>query len=279
MAGLAALIVFTALAAPPPPDALASWFRSVRPAESFGELVIRAAEVQLGRPYRKTEDRGRPEGPAPEPVSVELHRFDCVSLLESSLAVARCVFRGRRDERCFLAELEATRYRDGKRGDFASRLHYLEDWLADNARRGRLELLGPALGGLPLARPVHYLSRRRDRYPALSSPEVRARIESVEARLSRTPAIAIGREAVARIEPELADGDIVAIVTGRPGILVSHAGLVRRGTDGRAHLLHASSHHRRVVLTRGSLAEYVSRRPEREAILVARPLAPRALSR
>ena len=56
--------------------------------------------------------------------------------------------------------------------------------------------------------------------------------------------------------------------------MVTHAGFVLRSEGGRARLVHASSYHRRVVLTREDLADYLLRRPERTGVMVARPLPP-----
>jgi hypothetical protein len=66
----------------------------------------------------------------------------------------------------------------------------------------------------------------------------------------------------------------VGIVTTEPGRLIGHAGFVVRDERGRTHLLHASSHHRRVVVTVRSLADYLLRRPERWGVMVARPRPP-----
>jgi len=251
---------------------LVDWYRGVgrvNQAETFGQLLARAALLQRGKPYSNPPDYGRSES-----LELDLSRFHCVSFLESSLAVARCVWKGEPSQGCFLVEIESQRYRNGKQKGYESRLHYLDDWISDNANRSGLLALTAELGGTPRQVSYFYMTRRPWKYPALDSPSVRAEIEATEARLSASRPLVIGRENLTRVQDRLQDGDIVAIATSKPGILLTHGGFVVRGMDGRAHLLHASSYHRRVVLTGRDLNAYVLRRPERRGIVVARPLAP-----
>jgi hypothetical protein len=258
-------------------DRLAAWYRAVegrREAETFGTLVARAAVLQRGRPYSNPPDPGSSES-----LRIELDTFHCVSFLESSLAVARCLWNRTPSEACFLAELESQRYRKGKAQGFASRLHYLDEWISDNAGRRRLTVITAELGGSPIQKTYFYMSRHPALFPALGSASVRAEIEATEARLTASPPWVLGRERLAQAQARLQEGDLVAIASSKPGILLTHAGIVVRGRDGRARLLHASSHHRRVVLTSRDLSSYVLRRPERRGVVVARPLAPETARR
>jgi hypothetical protein len=237
--------------------------------ETFGDFLVRAALIQHGSPYAHVRET---EGP--ERLRVDLAHFDCVSLIDSSLAVARCAWLGDTTEACFLRELVATRYRNGTFGDFASRLHYLEDWLDDNGGRKRLQDRTRDLGGILLRRHFSYMSEHRHRYPPMNDTMARDSIEHTEARLSRRVYSVVTRSAFREKEALLRTGDLAGIVTTEPGRLIGHAGFVVRDERGRTHLLHASSHHLRVVVTVRSLADYLLRRPERWGVMVARPRAP-----
>jgi hypothetical protein len=237
--------------------------------ETFGDFLVRAARLKHGSPYthiRETEGLER--------LRVDLTRFDCVSLVDSSLAVARCAWLRDTTEACFLRELVATRYRDGMMGDFASRLHYLEDWFDDNGERNRLRDRTRDLGGLLLRRHFSYMSEHPDKYPAMNDSVSREAIERTEARLSRRVYSVITKSTLRGKEELLRNGDLVGIVTTEPGRLIGHAGFVVRDKRGKTHLLHASSYHRRVVVTIRGLTDYLLRRSERWGIIVARPRAP-----
>jgi hypothetical protein len=235
--------------------------------ETFGSYLARAASFQRGAGYDPV-----PPPASPETLRVELSRFECVTFIESSLAVARCGFRREPTLACFERELVLSRYRGGVLSDYASRLHYFDDWIDDNAARSRVLNLTSSFGGEELTRAYFHISRVLK--GSLASSEVLEReIAAIESRLSRASHTVLLRDHAPAVLAGFEDGDIVAFVRDRPGLLVHHAGLVyRRG--GKPRLLHASSYHGRVVLTSDDVVSYLLRRPERKGILVARPLSP-----
>jgi hypothetical protein len=97
---------------------------------------------------------------------------------------------------------------------------------------------------------------------------------AVERDLSSRQYLVLQRNDVRRALDVIQDGDLIAVVGSKPGRLIVHAGLIVRRTGERPRLLHASSYHRRVVVTREDVSEYVMRRPERTGIIVARALPP-----
>jgi hypothetical protein len=239
--------------------------------ETFGAYLARTAFFQHGVGYEPV-----PAPTTPEKLRVELSRFECVTFIESSLAVARCGFRKEPTASCFEREVVASRYRGGALGDYASRLHYFDDWIDDNEARKRLENMTPALGGEPLTRSYFHISSRvlprsdvsKDALAALTRE-----VAATESRLSRTPHLVLSREKAPAVLDRLEDGDLVAFVRERSGLLIHHAGFIYRA-GGKPRLLHASSYHGRVVLTREDVASYLLRRPERRGLVVARPSSP-----
>ncbi|MEZ4270868.1 MAG: DUF1460 domain-containing protein [Myxococcota bacterium] len=251
---------------------LTAWYDIVgdrRPQESFGKLIGRTARVQLGKPYKDAAT-----GPGPEVLRVTLESFDCVTFVESTLALARCIWQGQRNTSCFLKEVTTMRYRGGKVEDFASRLHYFSDWLLTNSDKRYVTPLTQKLGGTIIAQEFSFMSKNRRRYPALRDETTLAKIIAGQVALGNQQHVIIERQAIRKIESRLQDGDLVALATHKPGLLVSHAGFVDRSVDGMPRLLHASSHHKRVLLTKQDLADYVSRRPDRRGVILARPLEP-----
>ena len=85
----------------------------------------------------------------------------------------------------------------------------------------------------------------------------------------------IDRASLKQAQAQFESGDVVALVSNKyPGMVVVHTGFIDRLDGGPPCLLHASSYHRRVVLTRGDVASYVQLRPDRQGLMVARPRSP-----
>ncbi len=249
---------------------LQAWYDAVgspRVDESFGALVARAGAVEIGKPYRDA-----PEPNGPETLRISLATFQCVSFVESSLAVARCAYEGTPSPQCFVSEIESLRYRGGVLRGAASRLHYFNEWLSDNAARNHLRELTPTLGGAAQSLRFDFVTTHRARYPFLGDQRVLAAFLEIEARLSATPLVTLNRAALRRAQGDLQPGDVVAIVSDLPGSWISHTGLVVRDRDGRAQLLHASKPERRVVLSKGDIANYVESSPVRRGLVVFRPV-------
>jgi hypothetical protein len=259
-------------AAPDRVPTLVSWYQSVGkplPGEDFGRFLSRVAQARIGTAYSEAY-----ESKATEAVTLELDRFECVTFLESSLAVARCAWQNEPTVGCFVWEILGLRYRGGLMADYASRLHYFVDWLEDNEGRWRLKDLTAELGGRPVGKDFYYITQHTAMAPALALPTVRRSMVAVEHDLSSRPHVVLRRNDVRGALESMHDGDLVAVAGNKPGRLITHTGLIVRGAGEEPHLLHASSYHGRVLRTRENLADYVTRRPERIGIIVARPLPP-----
>ena len=245
-----------------------------KPDESFGRLLIRIARQQLGKPYFH-----EPQTDNPEELSIVLDTFQCVSLVETSLSLARCIWKASPDEECFVNEVRKSRYRDGALEGYSSRLHYFYDWLNNNMERGRLIPLTRELGGAPFKRPSNaplfsIMTGRPERYPALLNPTTYSHIELVENALNKETVYVLRENQLKGLSPHLRDGDLVAVVTTSRGILISHTGFIIKAPDGRSRFLHASSYHKKVVITENDIADYIERKSNRLGIIVYRPEPP-----
>lgn len=250
-----------------------AWFKAVgerKKGETVGELVVRAGKLRIGTPYVDG-----PQIDAPEELHITLQTLQCQSFVESSLAIARCVIAETPTAECFAREIQGLRYRDGQVNGYASRLHYFNDWLTDNTKRGNVVMLTEGMDTAPWQQRFDYMTKHQKHYPALTHPDVLAQIGADEARLTSTPYRIIMKDRISGIEEGLQTGDIIAFVSSRkPGLMISHTGMVVRATDGSLKLMHASSFHHKVVLTKADLTGYMNARPERIGIMVARPQAP-----
>ena len=208
-----------------------------------------------------------------EPLTLHLTKFDCVSLVEACLAIARIARSGEAPSwDGFAREMERMRYRDGERQGYTSRLHYFTEWLADNERRGLVRQMGEELGGVVDDRPLRFMSSNPDAYPALAYEEVRSEIAERERDLDDAPRFVIPTAEIPGILDELESGDILAFATSIEGLDVTHAAFAYEGEDGVMRVLHAPLSGGVVEITASTVPEYVQAIRQSTGILVARPL-------
>jgi hypothetical protein len=274
-------------AAPPPGDPdrerLASWTAALRAEDvaglerPLGRAATRVGELAAGTPYvPHTLEAYIGAGGSPadsEPLTLSLTRFDCVTLVEACLALARLA-RGEKAPTwdAFGREVERMRYRGGERRGYASRLHYFSEWLSDGASRGLVQDLGVELGGVEDQRALRFMTGHRDSYAALSDQEVHREIAAIERGLDGRPRRVIPTERIAGIAHRLESGDILAFATAIPGLDVTHAAFAYRDPKGALRVLHAPLSGGVVEITRSTLPEYVGAIRRATGILVARPL-------
>ena len=242
----------------------------------IGERTAAVGRALVGTRYKSftLEIDNRIEAP-----SVNFNGMDCWTFYEISLAFARMLNDPEEDwtPEQLLHYIELDRYRGGQcTGEYLSRLHYLEDWLADNDRRGLVEDLTRSLGGTSVPHSAREMTVgwRHYRYLA-ANRALLGPLGQMEARVSSRPLNQIPKNHVASIEPKLRSGDIIGIVSRDRGGLysTSHVGLALRVADGSLHFMHASSprNYGKVVID-STISGYLARYRTDSGILVARPL-------
>jgi hypothetical protein len=243
---------------------------------AIGERTAAVGQALVGTRYKHftLEIDNRIESP-----SVNFQGMDCWTFFEIALSFARMLNEPESNwtpER-LLHYIEMDRYRGGEcTGDYLSRLHYLEDWLYDNNRRGLVEDLTRDLGGRSVPHSAREMSAgwRHYRYLA-ANRSLLGPLARMEANVSSRPLYEIPKNKVAGIESKLRSGDIIGIISRDRGALRStaHVGLALRTRDGVLHFMHASSpsNYGRVVVD-SELSKYLYRYGSDSGILVARPL-------
>ncbi len=262
---------------------LTAWANSLRAEDlngantPVGHAAARVGELAVGTPYvaftLEEYIRGGGDPSATEPLTLWLTKFDCVSLVESCLAVARVADdTGAPTWDRFAREMERMRYRGGERRDYASRLHYFSEWISDGARRGLLRELGADLGGIEDARPLRFMTEHRGSYPALAHDAVFAEIGAMERRLDAQPRRVIPTDRIPEVSGRIETGDVLAFATAIPGLDVTHSAFAYRDSGNVLRVLHAPLSGGVVEVTRATLPEYVAAIRRATGILVARPL-------
>ena len=245
-------------------------------ASPIGERTAAVGQALVGTRYKHftLEIDNRIESP-----SVNFQGMDCWTFFEIALGFARMLNEPESNwtpER-LLHYIEMDRYRGGEcTGDYLSRLHYLEDWLYDNNRRGLVEDLTRDLGGRSVPHSAREMSTgwRHYRYLA-SNRSLLGPLARMEANVSSRPLYEIPKSKVAGIESKLRSGDIIGVISRERNGLHStaHVGLALRTSDGVVHFMHASSpsNYGHVVVD-SQLSKYLYRYGSDSGILVARPL-------
>jgi hypothetical protein len=271
----------TGTRADPDGERLARWVAALRreglgpPGTAIGRAAVRVGELAAGTPYEaRTLEAYLERGgdPASEPLTLSLTRFDCVTLVEACLALARAAAPGRpADWEAYGREVERMRYRGGERRGYTSRLHYFSEWIADGERRGLVRDLGPELGGLEDRRPLRFMTSHRQSYAALAREEVYREIAEQERRLDRRPRYVVPTARIPAVSDRIRSGDVLAFATGIAGLDVTHAAFAYRDGEDVLRVLHAPLSGGVVEVTRATLPEYVAAIRRATGILVARP--------
>src|SRR5260370_18558450 len=178
----------------------------------IGEWTSVIGQALVGTRYKHftLEIDNRIESP-----SVNFQGMDCWTFFEIALSVARMLSEPESNwtpER-LLHYIEIDRYRSGEcTGEYLSRLHYLEDWLYDNDRRGLVEDLTRSLGGrsVPHSAREMSVSWRHYRYLA-ANRSLLGPLARMEANVSSRPLYKIPNSKVPAIVSNLRIGDILRI--------------------------------------------------------------------
>lgn len=241
----------------------------------IGQRTAAVGQALTGTRYKSytLEIDNRIESP-----SVNFTGLDCWTFFETSLAFARMLNEPEENwsPENFLHYIEVDRYRGGVcTGEYLSRLHYLEDWLYDNNKRGLIEDLTTKLGGqsVPHSAREMTVAWRHYRYLA-SNKSLLGPLAKMEANVSSRALYQIPKSRVAKIEGKLQSGDIIGIVSHDGRLYsTSHVGLALRTSDGVLHFMHASApHNYGKVVVDSRLSDYLRKFRSDSGILVARPL-------
>lgn len=223
--------------------------------------VTRIAEKFINTPYAA----GTLEGNSTETLRVNLDSLDCTTFVETVLALAYTAAEQRQSWHDFVYNLRRLRYRNGETDGYASRLHYVSDWIVDNTARGNIrEVTADGPNVRYSVKSLDFMTRHRENYPALADSANYAAMKNLESGFSnhRYPYIKGTGLKSKQLASVARDGDVVIFTTSTRGLDATHMGIVKI-VDGIPMMIHASSKAGKVLLDPLPIADYVSRhRPE-----------------
>ena len=233
----------------------------------IGPMIAALGRRFVGAPY----EPGTLDPPGPERLVVNLRTFDCVTFVESTLAMARVLRAGEPTFDAFTRELLRIRYQDGVPPTYPARLHYFSDWIASNEAKGIVENVTGELGGVVDPEPIAFMTGHRASYRQLGDTAHLRAIEEREAELSARERVYIPEAGIADVAAEIRDGDIIAATSTLEGLDIAHTGIAL-WVDGALHLMHAPLVGSVVEISEQPLADRIQRIEGQDGIMVARPL-------
>jgi hypothetical protein len=230
-----------------------------------GEIMVQVGQWFNGKPYVA----GTLDESAYEKLVLKLDGFDCVTLVESTMALARTIKDQSYSYGVFEDHIRSQRYRDGTMDGYCSRLHYFSEWILDNEARGHVQNITRDIGGVRLEKGLDFMSNHRDSYTQLADDSLYAGVVAMEEKLKDYQMYYVPQAQIGTVYNQLLPGDVIALATDIEGLDVAHTGLVFKHEDGSVGLLHASTANG--VIVSPDLQAYVENNRRQIGIVVARP--------
>ena len=219
------------------------------PAEAPGAQMVRAAKALLGQPYVAGTLEELPE----EKLCIYLTRTDCILFVETCLGLVRAA-RQKGDFETLASELLQSRYRDGVCTRYEDRLHYTTEWARQGEKRGTIESVSGALGGIGLDHPVHYMSMHPDAYKRMTDVDA---IAASEDRINAETSTYIPKAKLRAAMKGIRTGDIILFNTSTNGLDISHCAIALVEEGKPVRFIHASTGAMKVIVESKTLEEYV----------------------
>lgn len=216
------------------------------------------------------------EGGECERLVVNLRQLDCTTYVENVIALYLCIKNGKTTFRNFCNYLRNIRYENGI-VTYPTRLHYFSYWIEQNTLTGIVREIVPQDSSVTedSEYDIYYMSSNPEKYPALrKDTSLIDDIAEMEKYFGRKTYRYIPKAKLKNpesLQAYIKDGDIIAIVTNKKGLDISHIGFAA-WHKGNLHLLNASSIHKKVVEEPMSLYKYMMRHPSQTGIRIIRVL-------
>ena len=234
--------------------------------EAYGKELVEIGKTFLGTPYvAQTLEVGDTES-----LVINLQGLDCTTYVENILAFGLLKETSEPNFESFVKTLEKIRYRDGTMDGYGSRLHYFSDWIRENEKKGLVKDITSMIGGKEVKKVINFMSEHRSLYPSLHADENYERIKQFEESLDPQSLCILSQEHILENEHLIQSGDIIALTTSIKGLDITHTGIASRESDGRIHLLHASTAGQ-VEVSELPLTDYLKNVKNNTGIMVARP--------
>ena len=233
--------------------------------------IVYIGRKLLGVPYvAQTLEKGKTES-----LVINTTQLDCTTFVENVLAMYLCVKDKKTRFAAFCNNIRQIRYAAGK-VDYPSRLHYFSTWIEDNSAKGLVKEVSAPNPPFTATQTIkaNFMSTHSDRYPMLkgNAAYLKEIVKAEKAVSGKTvryiPTSMLNKSKLLR--KAVKDGDILALVTKKAGLEISHVGYAVWHKDGKLHLMNASSLEHKVIDDKVSLYDYMKKHPSNLGIRVVR---------
>ena len=218
------------------------------------ELILQqTAEFFLNAPYvAGTLDKNDTER-----LVINLREFDCVTFVETVIALANTVVSHDLSFDNFASQLKRIRYRNGIVDGYDSRLHYTSDWIYDNVKKKILSEASQRLGGISETKTIDFMTSHRTAYRLLKTDDqMLERIRNIEGEINaRGGFYYLPKEKLESAKVDIPHMAIIAFTTSIKGLDTTHTGFAYK-KDGKLTFIHASSAKNNVVIDEKTLSDY-----------------------
>lgn len=245
--------------------------RSVKQ-KTVGNYMVYFGRQFKGVPYvAKTLEKNKNER-----LIVNLRQLDCTTYVETVLALSRSMTHGAHTFDNFCTQLRQIRYACGTIA-YTSRKHYFTYWIQQSVKQhlvADIQSPNPPFRAVQTVK-ANYMSTHLSQYPMLTGrPEWVKKIKAMEQSITGLHPRYIPKSAVDNsklMRATVHNGDIIAIVTNKAGLEISHLGIAVWHDDG-LHMLNASSLYHKVVEDKNLLRTYLYKQKSALGIRIVRPL-------
>ncbi|MBP7184854.1 MAG: DUF1460 domain-containing protein [Saprospiraceae bacterium] len=239
-------------------------FNKIPVAQHKGDDIVNLAKAFLNKPYTAHFLEKKPEH-----LIISFDHVDCVTLVENILAL-HLVRTMKGDFDNFQEKLSIIRYRNAQIGGYASRLHYLSEWLLNlEQRKIMTNVTSTYKHYKTINKPINYVSSHPKMYHFDNIKDDLIIFKDIERSFSSKPVDYLPKNEIIENFNQFKNGDLVAIRSSIRGLDYAHLGIIYF-KNGAPHLIHASSQLHKVVISSENLNEYLAKNKQMIGISVYR---------
>lgn len=235
--------------------------------ETMEIIIEKTARFFLESPYvAHTLDLNTDEA-----LVVNLKELDCVTYVETVLALSFTARSNNLSMNYFKEMLTKIRYRTNEITDYASRIHYTSDWVFENEKNGLLKNISKGLSGIKETKKIDFMSAHRNAYKQLANDDAMLeKIGDIENRINdRGGFYYLPKHLIAAKANDIPHMAVIGFVTSIDGLDISHVGFAYHKND-KLTFIHASTAEMKVVIDAKSLSDYCFSQKNCKGIVVAK---------